>query len=348
MSTDRTKEIEEIASAWLTRRDSNHWTDADQAQLDEWLEESVLHHVTFLRLELGWDEAHRLKALGAGIEGDEPPPPGKWNLTPFFQSAGSEPDEMVSPAAVEVKAPADREFSIVRRPWPASLAASLILLTVLAWRLWPAGHDYETPVGGMLLVPIADGSKVTLNTDSQVRVMLSDRERRIELSQGEIFVDVAKDPTRPLIVLAGSRQVIAVGTQFSVRRDADDIQVVVTEGQVRVADASSARSLTAGSVARAMESGILVQKTTVLEAEERLSWRSGVLMFRDETLREAVAEFNRYNVRQIVIEDPAAAEMRIEGNFRSTNVDAFARLLEEVYPVTVRFKDADHLIIGAR
>src|SRR5882762_11288976 len=90
MGTERTNEIDATASDWVIRRDSGAWTDADQARLDEWLNAATLNRVAFLRLELAWEDAARLKALGAGIAGDRPPPPGRWNLTPFFDSHASE------------------------------------------------------------------------------------------------------------------------------------------------------------------------------------------------------------------------------------------------------------------
>src|SRR5882762_3568322 len=99
MSTERTHEIDTAASDWLIRRDSGVWTRTDQARLDEWLNASTLHRVAFLRLELAWEDAARLKALGAGIPGDRPPPPGRWNFTPFFDPnpLGSEYEDAQTP-----------------------------------------------------------------------------------------------------------------------------------------------------------------------------------------------------------------------------------------------------------
>src|ERR1700722_18920979 len=88
-STERTHEIDAVASDWLIRRESGAWSAADEACLDEWLNASALNRVSFLRLELAWEDAARLKALGAGITGDRPPPPGRWNLSPFFEPHSS-------------------------------------------------------------------------------------------------------------------------------------------------------------------------------------------------------------------------------------------------------------------
>lgn len=426
MGTDSTLKTEAVASDWLMRRDAGPWTDVDQARLDAWLNASTLNRVAFLRLELAWEDAARLKALGAGITGDRPPPPGRWNLTPFFdphpigaeyedppilseinsasaafeESPDTWPDAIPTPEeARSQRETGSSQVGEVRdsdaaddthlphrstplappegaMPFPSpsrsvspsrlfssrhkrlfAIAASLLLAVGLVsyLTLKSSGDRYATPVGGFASVPMADGSKVTLNTDSQIRIALSNTERGVELRRGEAFFEVSKDPTRPFIVRAGNKRVIAVGTKFSVRREGDDIEVVVTEGKVRVEDlgkgarpdGSADVFLTPGSVARAGQAGVLVQRKTLPEAEEQLSWRTGVLLFRNQTLADAIAEFNRYNVRKIVIQDPTIAALKIEGNFRATNVEAFVRLLESGFPVRADTQ-GDHIVLMAK
>jgi transmembrane sensor len=193
-----------------------------------------------------------------------------------------------------------------------------------------------------------DGSKITLNTNSDLSVALTDHERRIDLQQGEAFFEVAHDPDRPFIVEVGGKRVVAVGTKFSVRRNGQSLEVVVTEGKVRMEQgAAGAVFLVAGEIALSNEAGLMVQRGSVAEAETRLSWRDGVLSFRDLPLAEAVAEFNRYNVRRITIADARVAAMRVEGNFRPTNVDAFVRLLENGFPIRASVDD-DHIVLGSK
>lgn len=338
MSTNPTNEIEELASHWLIRRDSRHWTQADQLSLERWLDAATQNRVAFLRLELAWEETARLKALGTGVPGNRPPPPGHWNLGPFFDSSSG-------PGTVQPR----------RRRWRWALAASVLIAFGAGgyFSLNPRGEQYATPVGGLTYVPIRDGSKITLNTDSRVRVSLTEIARRVDLKQGEAFFEVARDPNRPFVVEAGRKRIVAVGTKFSVRRDGDSVEVAVTEGKVRLedtdrpvqGDATDATGsaapagvdapvlLTPGAIARMDGAGLLVQKKSLPEIETRLSWRVGVLMFRDQSLADAVAEFNRYNERRIIIADPATAALRVEGNFKATNADAFVRLLESGFPV---------------
>jgi transmembrane sensor len=191
------------------------------------------------------------------------------------------------------------------------------------------------------VVALADGSRVTLNTGTQIRVSLGATERRIDLDSGEAFFVVAKDHSRPFLIHVANKKVVAVGTAFSVRLSADpDIQVVVTEGRVELRPSSSDSSdrgtvLNAGTIARTLSNEVLAQVVTEAETERQLSWRNGFLVFHDTPLSEAVAEFNRYSQYELVIADPSIAGIHIGGKFRSNNVEGFLTLLEQGFPIAV-------------
>jgi transmembrane sensor len=67
-------------------------------------------------------------------------------------------------------------------------------------------------------------------------------------------------------------------------------------------------------------------------------------VLRKMSLPDAVAEFNRYNRRQLVIEDPALREIRVGGNFQSNNVDGFVRLLQAGFAVRTEER-SDRIIL---
>ena len=349
------KNIEDQAAAWLAERDSGEWTEAREQALRCWLESSTAHRVAYLRLEAAWEQAQRLKALGAGYPRGVVPPPGAWREGPFFTGRELAGDDSVR---VLTSAPESHSRSDARIPWAHLYVAAGVLLAVgltalgTYWVRGARGGEYSTPVGEVASVPLKDGSSITLNTATAVHVDLTPRERRVDLAHGEAFFVVAKDLNRPFVVRAGSKRVVAVGTQFSVRRDGDDVRVVVTEGTVRLesigrpmhvkgegtqGDAGSgspeSARLPAGTIARATESDVLVEERSIPEAEEALTWRLGYLTFHETTLAEAVEEFNRYNEHRITIEDPKLAAIRISGTFRPTNNEAFVRLLQEGYGI---------------
>jgi transmembrane sensor len=379
------KQVEDKAAAWLARRDSGIWSEVDQAHLTRWLEESIAHRVAFLRLEAVWDETRRVKALGAGRAPGTVPAPGEWRHAPFFES-GRQPYG-AAVAGASTPSPADdvraieqslqaasspsAEFKPRARRWRLiAMAASLLLAVGIGGYVAfsPAPDHFSTPIGGIASVPLQDGSNITLNTASKVRVDLSPNERRIELQQGEAFFEVAKDPKRPFIVRIGNKRVIAVGTKFSIRRGEHNFRVAVTEGKVRVetvadsaasgdtrngvralpqaSDAAGAESprnsglgeafLTSGSIASVGDDGIVIEEQPRGELEDDLSWRQGYLTFHDKTLASVVAEFNRYNTHKIAIQDPRIAAIRISGTFRAVNYKAFIRVLNDGFSIQAK------------
>ncbi|MFC4312339.1 FecR family protein [Steroidobacter flavus] len=339
--------VEEAAARWFARQHSEGWTDADQAQFDAWLDASTAHRVQYLRIVTTWEQSARMQALSAGVSPGTVPPRDSWGDQRF--PGGSTAQAEI--AGGEIASEPTRHH---RRHW--HFAAAALVAVALGLSMWAidlrfAADRYTTALGGVENVSLGDGSKITLNTDTSIRVSFSDHERTIKLDKGEAFFEVAKDKTRPFIVYAGNKRVMAVGTRFSVRRDRDDIQVVVAEGRVNLAASPEqvlatpgandgrgpmpATFLDAGAVARTSNDDVLVRPDAGAEVVKLLSWRKGYIYFDNVPLADAVAEFNRYNTRKMVIEDPEIGTLRVGGNFRSTNIDAFLELMQSGFPVAV-------------
>ena len=325
--------IDSEAGEWLARHQHESWDAAAHGAFERWLESSPRHRVAWLRLEHGWERAGRLKALKSATQRGVPAP-GEWSFSPFIEPRGASRAGSARERVVKV---------LHRRAIAIGLAASLLVavVAVMAVYLVPQASTHRTLVGRIETVAARDGSRITLNTATEIRVAFTRDRRNVELSQGEALFEVAKDPKRPFVVQAGNKRVIAVGTRFSVRRERDDnVSVAVTEGQVRIETdegtaAPLSQILAAGKVAHTSATGVLVQSRSLPELEETLSWRTGVLVFHGATLAQAVAEFNRYNTRQIVIEDAALGALPIAGAFRATNASAFVRLLQQGFGVQV-------------
>ena len=350
-------DVERSAADWLARRDGGRWGAGEDEALDAWLSAAVEHRVAFLRLQSAWEELGRLKALGAGLR-NGPPARGHWSAT----FAGTAPRAGERADAGEAGGGPDLRDVVFARRAPvrrgslrgfAALSASAAVVALaLGWHWMPATatSSHRTSLGATEVVALADGSQTTLASDSRIDVSLSRSRRVVDLQRGEAFFDAARDPRRPFVVEAGERRVVAVGTRFSVRRDGPDLRVVVTEGTVRLESqarggtAQPAALLPAGSVARATADGVLVQAGSVADAERLLGWRDGLLVFRDTTLAEAAAEFNRYNARKLVVADAEVAALRVGGSFRWANAEAFARLLEQGFPVHAEYRD-DRIVL---
>lgn len=340
---------DKAAAAWLARMDRDDWSPQSQAGLDAWLAANTAHRVAFLRLRAAWNESGRLAALGAGDRAAGPPPRGHWQ--PAFGPAlrGAAPAR--NRGAARSRKPARALLGIA-----AALVVSLLLGVAWQHRDQPVETTYRTAIGDLREVRLEDGSRITLSSASAIRVRFARRERHIELDRGEAFFDVAKDRTRPFVIVAGERRVRAIGTRFAVRRgDAGaGLRVVVTHGLVQLesnpgADGNPRPStlLPAGSMALASGSGIVTRTGSVADAERALDWRNGFLDFHDTTLADAASEFNRYNSRKLVIGDPEVGALRIGGHFRWSNLDAFVRLLELGFPVQAEAR-AETVVLHSR
>jgi len=309
----RSQDIEAKAAEWLLRREQPLWSQADQAALDRWLDESMSHKAAFWRLEHTWQMADRIGALSAR---DIAPGPRRAGLTLRWWYAGA-------------------------------LAASLLLaIAFIGLRSGPplspppSADTFDTGIGGHRIVPLADGSRIELNTATNLRTLISNKRRDVWLDRGEAFFAVAHIEGSAFIVHAGPRLITVVGTQFSVRRDDDKVTVAVVQGRVRVEDttpgaSSGSITVTPGDVAIGLGSSMMVVSKPVAAVEDKLTWRDGRLVFDGTTLAEVADDFNRYNRQQLLISDPSVAAIRISGTFKASNVDAFVRLLKEAYGLKV-------------
>lgn len=302
------------AALWILQQEEPGWTEAQQVELDAWLEESTLQRAAYLRLRHAWRQADVpaqdggiLNASDNGLHGSD-----RWKRW---------------------------------QPWAfaASLMAVIGLGAANFWGGQPtqvAVSTFATTVGANETVALSDGSKIELNTATQVRTAVSNEAREIWLDRGEAYFEVAHREGQPFVVHAGARKVTVLGTKFSVRLDGDKVSVAVSEGRVRVddeANPAAVRSaiITGGDLAMARGSSTLIAVRAEDKVQQALAWRDGMLSFSDTTLADAAAEFSRYGPRPIVVTDPNVAAIRIDGAFQADNVDAFLRLLNDAYGLRV-------------
>jgi transmembrane sensor len=332
-------DIESEAANWLIRLERDPSSEM-RANFDAWLAVDPRNHAAFIRLEKTWSRADILKRLRPLDGAVDEQVIDKFGVpTPIFD------------------APKKR-----KTPW-LSIAASLLVIAVgaITWIVVSraAWQAYETDFGGFQRVTLADGSTAMLNTDSRIRVRMNSGRREIVLDRGEALFTVAHDTRRPFDVTAGDTVVRAVGTAFSVRlMDQKQVDVIVSEGRVAIDPPDDSlnnklpqpvalptiSTLAAGeTVSVQAHRRLKVQKIAVEDVSRKLAWTQGRIWFDGVTLAEAVAEFNRYNRRQTVIDDPAIAGLRISGTFDTTDLDSFVAALQtfDIRIATTRSKADD-------
>jgi len=321
-----------------------------------WLSESPRHMAEFLEI------ARRYSATRQILQGDpfdietllKNARPG---VRPLRESAASAPE------------PRPRATRSVSWRWAAGLAAAaLVVVTFGVWKgvdSFSSRQQYATRVGEQRIVPLSDGSVVTLNTDSRIDVRMGKHQRDIAL-YGEAIFKVAHENARPFLVHTGHTTVRAVGTQFNVYGRPDgSTTVAVLEGKVQVSAAaeghdapgaghsaferleiSASMALAAGEVARVERSGVIRRDENV-DVESAVAWRQRRLVFDRTPLEEIVPEFNRYgrNLRLRLVDVPASA-YHYTGNFDADDPRSLALLLSEERGLEVEERDGEIAIHG--
>lgn len=263
-----------------------------------------------------------------------------------------------------------------RRNVAVGVAAGMLLAigTSLAvfspWRGPDDSHlrQYFTRIGEQQTIELADGSVVTLNTDSQLAVDYGGPDRRILLAGGEAYFAVADDPERLFTVDLGTHVVTTLGTAFNVRKDPERCQVAVLEGAVAIHEPAAGvarspppvsadgqavtpsqpgpRRVEAGRVAEfeAGRDGLTVFQPESMDRYH--AWRNGLLSFYNEPLLQVVRELNRYTRKEILIEDAAVMELPVYTAIRVTEIDGALRALERALPIAITW-DYDRIVIAA-
>ncbi|MEM7583550.1 MAG: FecR domain-containing protein [Acidobacteriota bacterium] len=310
--------------------------DDDKADLEEWLKRSPDHVDEYLRAEALWQSL-------------------------------ADPD-----LATEIQAAAAGRS----RPWSGLIAAVFVLASIAAIGAWHLTRPevHRTAAGAVKSVQLDDRSVVFLNSDSNVEIDYTRRQRRLVLVSGEATFEVAKSRERPFIVECGSTRVIATGTEFAVRYEAGETTVTVIEGHVVVENefdpeadlpriAAQAMAPTAVAAAEASEPGGEASKelqrltaglrwrlrpesepdVATFEASP-VAWRPSRLVVDTQPLGELVATFNRLNVERIEL-DRALRQRNVSGVFDSTDPSSLLGFLEAIEGVVVETRSANEIFV---
>jgi transmembrane sensor len=331
----------DAASEWLAKLDRG-LSATEEQDLKTWLAQHEENRRAFLQLASLWDKMDSLSLL-----------------TELF--------------------PQTRKHDRRGLLYPA-IAASVAVLVIAGWLVIQNAPNllnsptadraavtvasvYETAIGERSTVQLSDQSVLTLNTNSLVNVTYSDSQRLLILERGEMNIEVARDPRRPLSVMAGHKIVRAVGTAFNVQIiDDAQVELIVTEGTVVVIDdldhrgSAAEPTQTLGATPRTVTKGEKVllgaDRETVAQVSDsvlsaELSWRQGNLVFRGETLAVAIAEVSRYTPVRFEIADERLKQLRIGGLFKAGDVDGLLATLKQNFNIDSERLDAERVLLKA-
>jgi len=340
--------IAEQASEWLLAHDEGPLKVRDCAALTAWLKSSPVHIEEFLGVAV---LARDMRELGADPE---------FSVDRVVAHARSEAASAVRPLWPRVIAPV-RDIS--SRRWVPAIAslAAVVLVSLGLFSLWNAGffapalapgeaaERYQTRHGEQLSLRLTDNSVLHLNTDSAVSIRYGKTERVVTLLSGEADFEVTHDPGRVFRVLAGSAEVVAIGTKFDVRLQDASTVVTVVEGRVTVelsqgwgkpATQSNAKltplSLMLGANQQvSVSEGVWPATPAAVDAQHATAWLHRQIVFDQAPLERVAAEFSRYSPKPFEITTPALRTLQISGVFSTNDTDVFIAFLRSLKGVRV-------------
>jgi transmembrane sensor len=330
-------DTEAQAAQWLIRleADSSPYT---VGLWQQWLNEDARRRAVFVRLENSWRQADALKSLL--------PIDGGLNLEILDTFPGLRSPPPPQPPVTRLSRGTYRSLTV------ALVAAAVACVTTLGGWLIVTAPDratHRTERGGFERVVLPDGSSALLNTNTEMRLRFSRERREIVLTHGEALFTVARDERRPFEVSVGDSTIRALGTSFDVRlleppRIEAQIEILVAQGTVAIDRAPGAmtsaetRSLLFAGDEALIDTRGASQTRHIGESDigRRLAWTRGQIWLSQTTLAEAIAEFNRYNSREMVLGEPRLATLRVGGSFTTTDPTAFLAALERIFGIQAR------------
>jgi transmembrane sensor len=306
-----------------------------------WLKESPAHMSAYLEMASIWEQSGALEARS------------KWPMEALLEEARSDDRNVVTLDLHSGRERANPPHR--RRPWTQAVGLAACLLVFLGtavsgWLYWNR-DTYATAIGEQRSVVLRDGSTVELNARSRVRIRFTDRERHVDLLEGQALFTVAKNKKWPFVVNSQGTRVRAVGTQFDVHLGASGTTVTVLEGTVAV----TPQPLVGRNPPSLIDAGQQMvigakgppRKVPIANLDAATAWTRRQLIFDNTPLQDVATEFNRYNRRQLVIRNPTLRQLAIDGVFSSTDPASLLHFLETRPGITVEESGTD-IIVDAR
>lgn len=299
-----TPDVIERAAEWMAHLESGDADDADMAAFESWRAEHPAHAVAI----------ERMSGLGRGSE-----------------------------AARETL----RRLFLRPRRRGGGAALVIALLAGGGWFLsrLPAAQVYcadeRTIAGEMRDVPLIDGSRIVLASDSAADLDIGSGRRTVRLLRGEMLAEVARGQAARFRVETPDGTADALGTAFTVRREEGATLVSVIASQVRACPVSAApaQCVTLAPGERARIADGAVARLANVVPEDIGAWVEGWLPADDIPLAELLDELNRWRKIPIRFDRQSLSAMRLSGIFPLRDTDSALANLARAQPITVDRRD---------
>ena len=318
--SQQTPEMRSIAeaAAWRARlAEAGEETNAD---FETWLCERDANKLAWRRITTSWD---------------------------YFGDHATSPEliEVRQAALADARAHLKQRLSKgMDRKIAGGLAATCVVVgaVIAVVALRNGSENYSTGRGEYRTVVLADGSRLMLDSETDVQVHYTKYARRLTLLYGRAHFDDTHNVLRPFLVIAGNKKVVATGTAFDVGLLDHAVTVTLIKGGVSVMDkdccADNSYPITHAVQMQAGEQLIASagRKVVVrnINLKQVTAWERGEIVFQNTPLTEVVQSMNRYSAHPIVIADQNVSALRLSGVFKTSDINGFVETLTDYLPVT--------------
>lgn len=310
------------ALAWVKALHDEHLSEKQIVAYSDWMEADPLNADVFRRLDEAW--------ITTGDAQDS-----------IRASYGPEA------RAAQSQSFAGRMSGFFRpglTPQFATTLAGLIVLVLVG--LPPTGENlsiqkFATAIGETNEITMEDGSRITLNSGSDITIAYEEQLRLVQVSQGGAYFDVTSDANRPFVVDINGGTVEVLGTEFDVLGNADGFTVTVVEGRVSVGagPSQSDRTTLAANQRAAVNTQLASLNVSLIDADVAAAWRRGQLVYRDAPLSEVVEELNRYSNIQLSLSQSVSDNVDFTGVLNITDPGLMMDRLAGLMRMTVTQDD---------
>ena len=322
--------FDEAADWWQRVRDGSS---EDLAACEIWLGESPEHRKAFDSVKASWAA---------------------------FSNIASEPQVLerraitISQARAQQRRRVDRAAPTRRALVGVAAAAAVAVVAVPGYLIYKRSDSrlISTGRGQSQQLTLSDGSRLTIDANTELQVNFDLGTRRIEVRKGRAHFAVAKDASRPFRVQAADKSVTAIGTEFTVELRKQIVSVALFEGKVAIATASKnshdipLAELKPGQSVRFYPGENTSPKFSQVDEQQDLSWQRHQLYFSDEALEDVAERINDYSATPVTV-DGNARKILVSGVFIVGQTDSFVNGLAKFYDIKVE-KTEDRILITSR
>ena len=312
----------EQAIFWVTRLHSGDCTDQELDDFEAWLAQSEVHRIAHHEVESFWGGLGQLEPHAA--------------------------PQLAAARAYLREARQSRSASAGKR-LAGAVVLSLVLITGFGplWWSWLTTDIYRTAKGESTSIQLSDGSRIDLNTDTELSVQYTWTRRSVKLERGEALFAVVHNAEKPFEVIAAGGRIKDIGTRFNVYRQEGRVSVTVLEGGVSVAagQSPSAQNLTPGQQISYDSTG---HTSTISRADIDVAtaWQKGQMVFKSQPLSVVLEQLGRYHNASLQVRGSRLQALKVSGVFPTDNLNLVLNTIAGALPIKVTQNSANNYVIA--